>query len=108
MTQGFGFGMGSSMGHRVIGSIFGSNNNSSSQNIPSTNHSTEHNHNIPSINHSTQYNQIPLDITNPKYISKNECKGLQEEYLNCLNNISPYNNCDFSLSIFKECEEAKY
>ena len=95
ITQGFGFGMGSSLGHKVVGGIFGSNNeNKQDSTISHTN-----------LSPSNLNQNNTLDITNSNYTSKYDCKKLQEDYLNCLNNLSS-NECDFLLNIFKQCEES--
>jgi hypothetical protein len=103
ITQGFGFGIGSSMAHRVVGSILGSNNNS-----PTTNSSQ--NNQISESNESVQYytKQNTTEIISSNYISKPECNKLQEDYFNCINNVSSHDNCKFTLNIFKECEQTKY
>lgn len=88
VAQGFSFGIGSSIAHRIVGSIFGS-----------------------SARIKTSSEQKQSEITNIDYIAKSECVNFQEEYLKCIkddhNRVDKLHDCEFSLSILKECEGNK-
>jgi hypothetical protein len=96
VMDGFGFGFGSSIAHRVVGGIFGTPSYYQ-QSYP---HTTKVETHIEDKVSNTQ------DISKPEYISKPECKSLQEEYLKCIQSSNTYfqSDCDFSLNIFKDCE----
>lgn len=105
ITQGFGFGIGSSIAHRVVGGIFGSSTNNTNNSYPLS-LDTNQNGQIGQNSQLLENTDI-TDITKQNYISKPECARLQEEYFNCLKNISSNENCNFSLNIFKDCEDYK-
>ena len=92
VMNGFSFGVGSGIGHRLVGYIVGSSSPS-----PQTKKVETHHHHYP---------QKTQDITKPEYIPKPECKSLQEDYLKCvqLSNTDFQLSCDFSLNMFKDCE----
>lgn len=96
VMDGFSFGVGSSIAHRVVGGIFGSPS-PYPQSYPQTKKVETHHHHYP---------QKTQDITKPEYIPKPECKSLQEDYLKCVqsSNTDFQSSCDFSLNMFKDCE----
>jgi hypothetical protein len=97
MMEGFSFGVGSSIAHKVVGGIFGSSSSYPQSNPQTTNVETHHYHHYPLKTH---------DISKPEYIPKPECKSLQEDYLKCIqsSNTDFQSSCDFLLNIFKDCE----
>ena len=97
VVSGFGFGFGSSLAHRAVGSIFGSGNSTHT-----THTETIH---IPQNVSSQNIPSIP-DMTTSDYLVKPECKSFQEDYLMCVKNSLETNktDCDFSFNIFKDCE----
>lgn len=102
VMDGFGFGFGSSIAHRVVGGIFGSPTS-----YPHTTKvETHHHHHHSQETHIEDKVLNTQDISKPEYISKPECKSLQEEYLKCIqsSNTDFQSSCDFSLNIFKDCE----
>lgn len=100
IKDGFGFGFGSSIAHRVMGSIFGSPSYYPSTTEVETHHHSQETYIKDKVSNSQ-------DITKPEYITNPECKSLQEEYLKCIqsSNTDFDSSCDFSLNIFKDCEE---
>lgn len=100
VMDGFGFGFGSSIAHRVVGCIFGFPSSYPQSYPQSYPHTTKVETHIDNKVLNTQ------DISKPEYISKSECKSLQEEYLKCIqsSNTDFQSSCDFSLNIFKDCE----
>lgn len=93
VMDGFSFGFGSNIAHRVVGGIF-----RSSSTYPHTKEAETHYHHY--------HSQESTDISKPEYITKPECKSLQEEYLKCIQSSTTdfQSTCDFSLNIFKDCE----
>jgi hypothetical protein len=101
VTDGFSFGFGSSIAHRVVGCIFDSSS-TYPQSYPPTKEVETHHHNY--------HSQKSTDISKSEYISKPACKSLQEEYLKCIQSYTTnfQSTCDFLLNMFKDCElEAK-
>ena len=87
MVQGFSFGVGSSIAHRVVGGIFGSSSsNPSTQSTQSTQPQTVH------PNHSTQPIQtiqtIPI-VNDTKINCQVDCDKFIKEYLQCIESASP-------------------
>lgn len=93
IMDGFSFGFGSSIAHRVVGGIFGSEY----QNPTKTTNQ------IPTISKVES-----THITSQEYISKPECSHLQQEYIKCIQNFKNYegyeSECNHKLDIFKDCE----
>lgn len=103
VMDGFGFGFGSSIAHRVVGGIFGSTTSYPHTTKVETHH---HHHHHLQETHIEDKVLNTQDISKPEYISKPECKSLQEEYLKCIQSSTTdfHSSCDFSLNIFKDCE----
>ena len=95
--EGFSFGVGSSIAHRLVGGIYGSPSSYSQSNPQTTKVETYQHHHYPL--------KTP-DISKPEYIPKPECKSLHEDYLKCIQSSSTdfQSSCDFSLNMFKDCE----
>lgn len=97
MADGFSFGLGSSIAHRVVNGLF-----SSSTTKVET----------PKKIQNLQDLQDTMDaiklkhIAKPEYIAKPECKVLQDEYLKCIQFSYAENqsSCDFNLNLFRDCE----
>jgi hypothetical protein len=98
VMDGFSFGVGSSIAHKVIGGIFDSSSTSTSTKVETQKESQKSEANV----------LTPLDISKPEYISKSECKIFQEKYLECIGTHNSNTNyeyvCSFSLNEFKNCE----
>ena len=94
IKEGFGFGFGSSIAHRVVGGIFGSSSTYSHTTKIETPHYHHNTHETP-------------DISKSEYIPKPECKSLQEEYLKCIqsSNTEFHSGCEFMLNSLKNCED---
>lgn len=82
--QGFSFGVGSSIGHRIVGGLFG-NGLSGSNGTNESNNST--------------------DYTNKNFKPVQACKLLHEEFIDCMNKLNPKYNCYDVLKILDDCED---